>query len=86
MSEKIREFTEIPQQFIREGNQVCFSYHRLSCKALNHVLAAVSDTLHEANEERSLHELPWSFRYLLMHGVDEQSSLRSAGLLLLALR
>jgi hypothetical protein len=23
MSEKIKEFTEIPQQFVREGNQVC---------------------------------------------------------------
>ena len=23
MSDKIREFIEVPQQFIREGNQVC---------------------------------------------------------------
>jgi len=57
MSDKIREFIDIPQQFAREGNQVC----SIICRyALNSSLPPVLDTLHQAFAERFVLSLPLS--------------------------
>lgn len=45
MSDKVREFIEIPQQFVRDGNQVCYS---LPHPIPSNRLIPVPHTLHEA--------------------------------------
>ncbi|KAF7307062.1 Protein transport protein Sec61 subunit gamma [Mycena indigotica] len=48
MSEKIKEFVEIPQQFVREGTQVCAS----SYAYYSRLTSQVFDTLHQAFRQR----------------------------------
>jgi len=51
MSDKVREFAEIPQQFIRDGNQVRF--HVLFC-ALANALSLVSYSLYKTLAKRCI--------------------------------
>jgi hypothetical protein len=47
MSEKIREFIEVPQQFIRDGNQVCSCIVSALLSLLNIAIPSVPYTLHK---------------------------------------
>ena len=53
MSEKIQEFLEIPQEFIRDGNQVRHLALALSPKHLIHT-CTVSRSVHKTLSKRSL--------------------------------
>lgn len=47
MSDKFREFIEIPQQFVRDGNQVCFFLSLVYFHCILSVHPIVPHTLHE---------------------------------------
>jgi len=49
MSDKVREFVEIPQQFIQDGNQVCFLVTNSESSVS---LALVSGSLYETVSKR----------------------------------
>jgi hypothetical protein len=50
MSEKLQEFIEVPQQFVRDGRQVrLIIFHVVLSE---HSLFAVHYTLHQANRKR----------------------------------
>jgi len=55
MSDKIREIIEVPQQFVRDGNHVCYNYLLHLCLLMKRLHFAVPHTLHKANRKRSAH-------------------------------
>lgn len=54
MSDKIKEFIEVPQQFIRDGNQVCFHNFEIERTSRAYIpRSAVPDTVHKAYSKGS---------------------------------
>jgi hypothetical protein len=51
MSEKLQEFIEVPQQFVRDGRQACLNIFHVAF--YENYLFAVHDPLHQANRKRS---------------------------------
>ena len=80
MSDKIKEFLEVPQQFVREGNQVCWHVR----KASTQLIATVPCSLHKTLAERSAtQDLAFNFLLLLRVYTNIQGSrswIRSYGL------
>jgi len=54
MSDKIKEFIEVPQQFIRDGNQVGLCNSEAERMSRTHTpWSAVLDTVHKTHSKRS---------------------------------
>ena len=54
MSDKIKEFIEVPQQFIRDGNQVGLCNFEAERMSRTYILwFAVLDTVHKTHSKRS---------------------------------
>lgn len=58
MSDKIREFIDVPQQFIRDGNQVCPCIVSALVSLLKIAMPSVPYTLHKTFTEGLVASFP----------------------------